>query len=126
MSQCTACRLFRVVGPPESLTALLDRQRVALVEHGIQLLAGYDQIVTSRLHGALLGLLLGKRVGLLGSLTGKSRAFGFVELSTEEEAQNAMDALNGTELEGRTITVNEARQRENRPNRDRGGRRNRW
>ena len=57
--------------------------------------------------------------------TGKSRGFGFVELSSEDEAQKAMDALNGTELGGRTITVNEARQRENRPNRDQG-RRNRW
>ena len=57
--------------------------------------------------------------------TGKSRGFGFVELSSEDEAQKAMDALNGTQLEGRTITVNEARQRENRPNRDQG-RRNRW
>ena len=68
--------------------------------------------------------------------TNKSRGFGFVELSSHEEGQKAISALNGTELEGRTITVNEARQRENRSDRgqsqrnnrsDRGqGQRNRW
>jgi RNA recognition motif-containing protein len=59
--------------------------------------------------------------------TGKSRGFGFVEFSSSEDAQKAIDALNGTELEGRTITVNEARQRENRSDRGRGGgQRNRW
>ena len=56
--------------------------------------------------------------------TGKSRGFGFVELSSPEEAQKAIDSLNSTELEGRTITVNEARQRENRS--DRRQQRNRW
>ena len=57
--------------------------------------------------------------------TGKSRGFGFVELSSASEATNAIDALNGTEVEGRTITVNEARQRENRSDTGRG-QRNRW
>ena len=42
--------------------------------------------------------------------TGKSRGFGFVELSSSSESESAINALNGTELEGRTITVNEARQ----------------
>jgi RNA recognition motif-containing protein len=42
-------------------------------------------------------------------LTGRSRGFGFVEMSSSSEAQKAIDALNGTELEGRTLTVNEAR-----------------
>ncbi|RMH32225.1 MAG: RNA-binding protein [Nitrospirae bacterium] len=41
--------------------------------------------------------------------TGQSRGFGFVEMSTKEEAQAAIAALNGTELGGRTLTVNEAR-----------------
>lgn len=41
--------------------------------------------------------------------TGQSRGFGFVEMSTEEEAKAAIAALNGTELDGRTLTVNEAR-----------------
>jgi RNA recognition motif-containing protein len=57
--------------------------------------------------------------------TGKSRGFGFVELSSSSEAEKAIEALNGTELEGRTITVNEARQREKRPDSGRG-QRNRW
>ena len=57
--------------------------------------------------------------------TSKSRGFGFVELSSTEEAQKAISALNGTEIEGRTITVNEARQKEHQP--DKGyGKRNRW
>lgn len=43
--------------------------------------------------------------------TGRSRGFGFVEMSTQAEAQAAMEALNGTELQGRTLTVNEARER---------------
>lgn len=44
--------------------------------------------------------------------TGQSRGFGFVEMSTEEEAKNAIAALNGTQFEGRTLTVNEARPQE--------------
>lgn len=41
--------------------------------------------------------------------TGRSKGFGFVEMSSEEEAQKAIEQLNGTEVEGRRITVNEAR-----------------
>jgi cold-inducible RNA-binding protein len=41
--------------------------------------------------------------------TGRSKGFGFVEMSTDEEAQAAIAALNGKELEGRALTVNEAR-----------------
>ena len=48
--------------------------------------------------------------------TGRSKGFGFVEMSDVEQAQSAIDALNGTEVAGRTITVNEAR-----PQTDRGG-----
>jgi len=44
--------------------------------------------------------------------TGQSRGFGFVEMSSEAEAQAAITALNGTELGGRTLTVNEARPQE--------------
>jgi len=44
--------------------------------------------------------------------TGQSRGFGFVEMSSAEEAQKAISALNGTQLGGRTLTVNEARPQE--------------
>ena len=57
--------------------------------------------------------------------TGRSRGFGFVEMGSESEAQEAIQKLNGTQLEGRTLTVNEAR-----PPRERSGesnfRGNRW
>ncbi len=46
--------------------------------------------------------------------TGQSRGFGFVEMATAEEAQKAMEALNGTQLDGRTLVVNEARPQEKR------------
>lgn len=51
-------------------------------------------------------------------MTGRSKGFGFVEMSTDEEAQNAIAALNGYNHEGRPLTVNEARPKEERP---RGG-----
>ena len=41
--------------------------------------------------------------------SGRSKGFGFVEMSTEEEAQGAISALGGHEFEGRALTVNEAR-----------------
>ena len=41
--------------------------------------------------------------------TGQSRGFGFVEMSSGREAQSAISALNGTQFEGRTLTVNEAK-----------------
>ena len=43
--------------------------------------------------------------------TGRSKGFGFVEMPTSEEAQSAISELNGKELSGRTITVNEAKPR---------------
>lgn len=46
--------------------------------------------------------------------TGRSRGFGFVEMSTDEEAQAAVSNLNGTDVEGRKIVVNIARPREDR------------
>ena len=46
--------------------------------------------------------------------TGRSRGFGFVEMSTKEEGAAAIEKLNGQELGGRTLKVNEAKQRENR------------
>ena len=41
--------------------------------------------------------------------TGRARGFAFVEMSTDEEAQNAITTLNGTQVGGRSLTVNEAR-----------------
>ena len=41
--------------------------------------------------------------------TGQSRGFGFVEMSSGSEAQKAIESLNGTQLDGRTLTVNEAK-----------------
>jgi len=45
--------------------------------------------------------------------TGRSRGFGFVEMSTDEEADNAVANLNGSDVEGRKIVVNVARPRDN-------------
>lgn len=47
--------------------------------------------------------------------TGESRGFGFVEMASKEEAEAAINGLNGQELKGRTITANEARPRRERP-----------
>ena len=46
--------------------------------------------------------------------TGRSRGFAFVEMSSDEEAQSAIQALDGRELDGRNLKVNEARPREDR------------
>jgi len=57
-------------------------------------------------------------------MTGRSRGFGFVEMSSQEEAQQAIDKLNGTDLEGRSLAVNEAKPKEQRSGgggRDGGG-----
>jgi cold-inducible RNA-binding protein len=71
--------------------------------------------------------------------TGRSRGFGFVEMTNAEDGEKAIAALNGTQLGGRTLNVNEARPKTERSGgggggggRDRGGRggggggRNRW
>lgn len=47
--------------------------------------------------------------------TGRSRGFGFVEYENQDDNQKAIDQLNGKELDGRTISVTEARAREDRP-----------
>ena len=54
--------------------------------------------------------------------SGQSKGFGFVEMSSNDEAQKAIAALNGTQLEGRTLVVNEARPMESRPRSPGGGR----
>ncbi len=54
---------------------------------------------------------------IIDPTNGRSKGFGFVEMAADEDGEKAISGLNGTELHGRTITVNEAR-----PQRDRGGR----
>jgi RNA recognition motif-containing protein len=51
-------------------------------------------------------------------MSGRSKGFGFVEMSTDEEAQKAIEMLNGKEFDGRALTVNEARPMEERPRRE--------
>lgn len=50
--------------------------------------------------------------------SGRSKGFGFVEMTTEEEAQKAIEQFNNTEIGGRAIVVNEARPMEERPQQD--------
>ena len=64
---------------------------------------------------------------IMDRATGRSKGFGFVEMATDEEAQKAIDLFNGKEFDGRTITVNEARPKEDRPRSGGfGGGRNRY
>jgi RNA recognition motif-containing protein len=53
--------------------------------------------------------------------SGRSKGFGFVEMDNDDEAQAAIDGLNGKPFEGRPLTVNEARPREDRGGRGGGG-----
>ena len=53
--------------------------------------------------------------------TGQSRGFGFVEMTNDSDAQGAITALNGSQLQGRTLTVNEARPRAEGGSRGGGG-----
>ncbi|MHC2068926.1 RNA recognition motif domain-containing protein [Bremerella sp. T1] len=53
--------------------------------------------------------------------TGRSRGFGFVEMDNDQDASAAIDALNGFDVDGRKLVVNEAREREQRPGGPRGG-----
>ena len=55
-------------------------------------------------------------------MTGKSKGFAFVTMSSPQEAQNAITGMNGKVLDGRNLTVNEARPREERPSGGGGGR----
>jgi len=63
---------------------------------------------------------------IIDKMSGRSKGFGFVEMSNEDEAKKAIEMLNGKEVDGRTITVDEARPQESRPVRsggfNRGGR----
>jgi len=58
---------------------------------------------------------------VVDKFTNRSRGFAFVEMGTQEEAARAIEQLNGREFQGRTLTVNEARPREERAPREFGG-----
>ena len=58
-------------------------------------------------HGAVASARI-----ITDKFTGQSRGFGFVEMSSDSEAQAAISALNGSDMGGRTLTVNEARPQE--------------
>ena len=52
---------------------------------------------------------------IMDKMTDRSRGFGFVEMSSQEEANKAIAEFNGQEVDGRALTVNEAKPREDRP-----------
>lgn len=52
---------------------------------------------------------------IMDKMTGRSKGFGFVEMSSDAEAQAAIEMYDGKELDGRRLTVNEARPKEDRP-----------
>ncbi|NGX33960.1 MAG: hypothetical protein K1060chlam1_00304 [Candidatus Anoxychlamydiales bacterium] len=62
---------------------------------------------------AAFGAVVSAKI-ILDRDTGRSRGFGFVEMGSKEEAEKAIEEMNGKEVGGRTIVVNEARQREKR------------
>jgi cold-inducible RNA-binding protein len=63
-----------------------------------------------------------KATVITDKFSGESKGFGFVEMPNKAEAQAALAALNGKELQGRTLNVSEARPRESRPGGGGGGR----
>jgi RNA recognition motif-containing protein len=52
---------------------------------------------------------------IIDKISGRSKGFGFVEMSNDEEAEKAIEMFNAKEFEGRSLTVNEARPKEERP-----------
>jgi len=55
---------------------------------------------------------------VVDKMTNRSRGFGFVEMATDEDAQKAIEAMDGKDLDGRALKVNEARPMTDRPKRD--------
>jgi len=55
---------------------------------------------------------------IMDKMSGRSKGFGFVEMSSDEDAQKAIETWNGKDFGGRSLTVNEARPMEDRPRRD--------
>ena len=75
-------------------------------EQGLQeLFAGYGQVESAAI--------------VLDRETGRSRGFGFIEMTSDDEAGTAIEALNGKDFEGRSLTVNKARPKEPRQDRPR-------
>ena len=72
-------------------------------------------------HFSAFGTVASAKV-MMDRETGRSKGFGFVEMSSDAEAQAAISGMNGKDLEGRAIVVNEARPREERPGGFGGGR----
>jgi cold-inducible RNA-binding protein len=58
---------------------------------------------------------------MMDRMSGRPRGFAFVTMATKEEADKAIQGMNGTDLDGRALTVNEARPREDRPRSGGGG-----
>ncbi len=76
---------------------------------------------TLKSHFAAAGSVVSASI-IMDKMTGRSKGFGFVEMTTDEEAANAVSMFNGKELDGRTLTVNEARPMEPRAPREGGSR----
>ena len=75
---------------------------------------------TLRNHFAQVGQVASAQV-ITDKFTGRSRGFGFVEMTNPDDAQKAIQDLNGTQLDGRSIVVNEAKPMAPRENRGGGG-----
>jgi RNA recognition motif-containing protein len=69
---------------------------------------------------AAFGEVAGVKI-IIDQMTGKSKGFGFVEMENDEHAQQAIDSLNGTELNGRNIVVNKSRPKTGGGDNRRGG-----
>ncbi len=69
---------------------------------------------------AAVGTVVSAKV-IIDRETGRSKGFGFVEMSTEEEAKAAVEQVNGKEIEGRAVAVSEARPQEKRESRPYNG-----
>ncbi len=81
---------------------------------GIPFTCTNDQL---RDHFAQVGAVESASI-IMDRATGRSKGFGFVEMTTDEDAQKAVSALNGSDFDGRTINVSEARPMAERPQRD--------
>ncbi len=70
-------------------------------------------------HFAQAGTVVSAQI-VMDRMSGRSKGFGFVEMSSDDEAQKAIDMLNGTDFGGRSLAVNEARPKTDRPRGDFG------